>query len=161
MAVRRPLVNITGTIQELPVGDSVAGGGSFAGLLGSLVYSFDTATNGSPASGKVQFNNATPSAATLVYLHETDGLGVNVDQALDSMDIGDNIWVFSTAAQTYHVFKVVAPFTSGASIDSIPVAYMFGTGTLTASEAIGVHLEDVPQVSISKSLGIDMRAYSL
>jgi hypothetical protein len=51
------------------VNASVAGGGARA------VYTFNTTTTATPASGTIRFNNATHMSATQVFVHETPASG--------------------------------------------------------------------------------------
>ena len=121
-----------------------------AGMTGGSPYLFDTSTGGSPATGNIQFNSATPASITIVYIYETDNLGVNVDWRLDNVDGGDIIKVYSLDNATkYHVFQCRGEFASGASIDPIPVTYLYGTGAVfSAGEKVAFMIDSTNMSSI-------------
>ena len=101
-----------------------APGGGF-----SFQYGFSTTTAGSPSTGTIQLNNATPSAATLIYFSETDAHGVSIDAFIDDLAPPDMIMFSNADRSVFHVFQLTGTFVSGAGNDSIPVSYVFGTGT--------------------------------
>ena len=103
------------------------GDGGFA-----FKYAFDTGTGGSPSAGTIQLNNATLGSVTIAYIHETDAAGVAIDYMLDDIQVGDLMMLSNADRSKYLLFEVNAPFTSGASVDSLPVAYKFGTGAVFA-----------------------------
>ena len=119
-----------------------AGGGGGGGDGGfAYKFAFSTNTDGTPTTGQIEYNNATPGSATFLYIYETDSSGVAIDPWLDSFT--DRDWVFiSNADKTkHHTFRLNGIFASGASIDTIPVTYQFGTGTFSGAETIYVSFE--------------------
>ena len=130
----------TGVTATEPVADQITvtinsgGGGGDGGF--AFKYAFDTATNGSPSTGTLQYNNGTPSSATIIYIYETDATSVAIDVWLDSFTVGDWIFLSNADKTKHHTFRVSDRYTSGASIDSLPVTYQFGTGSFTAAETI-------------------------
>ena len=105
-------------------GGSGGGDGGFA-----FKYTFSASTDGTTGMGAgiIQFNNSTPSSATLVYLYEVDGSGVTIDQYIDEVDVGDWLMFSNADKSTFHVFVATSTFTSGPASDAIPMTYKFGT----------------------------------
>lgn len=111
-----------------------AGGGGDGGF--SLPYAFDTATTNTPAAGEIRYDNATPGSATQLFVNETAAASVAVDTYLDGLFKSDYVMVSNADKSKYHVFQLSDNFTSGAGVDTLPVAYLFGVGTFSDSEAI-------------------------
>jgi hypothetical protein len=127
-------VKITGNL-TVTGSASISGGGGDGGF--AFKYTFDTGTGGSPASGNVQLNNATPASATFLYINETDANGILIDNLLDDMVQPDWIMLSNADRSKFHVFTVDGMFVSGATVDPIPVIYQFGTATnFSASETV-------------------------
>ena len=103
------------------------GGGGDGGF--AFKYAFSASTDGTTGmgAGVIQFNNSTPSSATLVYLYEVDGSGVTIDQFIDEVDVGDWLMFSNADKSTFHVFVATSTFTSGPASDAIPMTYKFGT----------------------------------
>jgi hypothetical protein len=101
----------------------IAGDGGF-----SFKYAFDTATSGTPSTGTLQMNNASPQSTILLYIYETDATGTVLDPILDLVNPTDFVMISNQDRSKYHVFQVTLPFVSGASIDSLPVTWLAGTG---------------------------------
>lgn len=125
---------------------TAATGGDSAGLIGqtqwneehtgtagdggfSFRYTFDTGTANDPATGELRMNNATPSAATILYIYEVDATGVANDSILDLINPTDFVMLSNADRSKYHVFQSNAIFTSGSNIDSLPVVWLCGTGS--------------------------------
>jgi hypothetical protein len=108
-----------------------------------MPYTFDTATGGSPATGTIQFNSATPASITTIYLHETDAYGYAVDSRIDSLSGGDMIQIYSVDNEKYMMFQCNGEFKSGASIDPVPVVFLYGSATVfSASEKLFIRIDD-------------------
>lgn len=106
-------------------------------------YSFDTATGGSPATGTFQFNSATPASITTIYVHETDAYGYGIDYRLDNLSGGDIVQIYSVDNQKYMVFTCIGEFKSGASIDPIPVRFLYGSATVfAANEKVFIRIDE-------------------
>jgi hypothetical protein len=110
---------------------------------GGMPYLFEATLNGTPSTGAIRFNSATPASITRLIAYETDALGVNVDWRLDNLNGGDVIIIYSLDNLKYHVFQCNGEFVSAASVDTIPVMYLYGTATLfSASEKIAVRIDE-------------------
>lgn len=108
-----------------------------------MPYAFGTSTGGSPSAGTLQFNSATPANITSIYIHETDGYGYSVDARIDSLSGGDIIQIYSVDSQAYMMFQCTGEFQSSASIDPVPVVFMYGSATVfAAAEKLFVRIDD-------------------
>lgn len=134
-----------------------AGDGGFA-----FKYVFDTGTGGSPATGKIQYNNATPGSATLLYIYETDASSQVIDAILDDMEIGDAIMIANDDKSKFHVFRVNDNFTSGASVDTIPVTYLFGTANFSNADTVYLAFKPGPhETFIGRAMAISKSIFSM
>lgn len=102
-------------------------------------YTWDTGTTAAdPGSGKVRANNASLSAATVLYINETDRLGVNLATYIQTWDDSTTtakgtleiVDLVTPANRTY--FSVTGAITDNGTYDSITVAYLSGSTSLTA-----------------------------
>ena len=104
----------------------------------TLLYKFSTSTSSDPAAGYIRYDNATPSSTHFLYVNEADRDGVNLDNFLDTIAVGDHILIFSEQSEEiFHIFTVAAPFTSAGGVDSIPVNYVVGNSVFSDQDHIG------------------------
>jgi len=81
VAVRKPLVNISGQLQELPAIDI------WALPPGDFSYTFSTTTaDVDPGNGALRLNQATQNTATVIRADLLDALGVDITSFLDTVD---------------------------------------------------------------------------
>lgn len=52
------------------------------GITDLFLYNFETATGAGPSNGCIRLNNATPSAATIIYVHKNDQAGTSINPTL-------------------------------------------------------------------------------
>lgn len=123
--------SVTGAQEWNKAHTGYAGDGGFA-----FKYAFNTGTGSSPATGTIQYNNATLGSVTMMYINETDANGVGIDVYVDEFDVGDWIMLANADKSKYHVFIVSDQFTSEAGVDSLPVTYQFGTALFTNAETV-------------------------
>lgn len=113
------------------------GGGGDGGF--AFKYGFSTSTDGTTGmgTGVIQYNNATPANATMVYIYEVDASGVTIDQFIDEIDVGDWIMFSNADKSIFHVFVATSTFTSGPASDAIPLLYKFGSaGNFSSGDTI-------------------------
>ena len=87
-------------------------------------YRFSTGTGATPSQGYVQLNNADPSLATLVYVHERDNNGLDISLFLNEIVAGTwlNIHDDADAARHYSYDVTDAP-TYTDPVFAIPVSF--------------------------------------
>ncbi len=70
--------------------NSSVSGGAFAGL---GTWRYRTETTSPPASGQIRFNNADPTLATELFMHETNVGGTDVGNFLDLLTAGSLLYI--------------------------------------------------------------------
>ena len=105
----------------------------------TMLYEFSTSLSTTPASGRIDYDNATPSLVTNIYISETDRNGVSVDAYLDAMQPGDYIRIFSETSNTnYHIYIASGVIDySHSGHDTIPVTWVAGNGVFSDAVYIG------------------------
>ena len=115
------------------------------GSLPSVRLTWDTATtDADPGNGKVRLNNATPSAATALYVDNVDAAGASIATVLDR-------WTFSTAvvkgtlriahrtdATKWLEYQVTGTVVDGTGYRKITVTGGTGPGGFTAGDPVAV-----------------------
>lgn len=101
----------------------IAGDGGF-----SFKYSFSTTVGGTPSTGTIRMDNASPESATSLIIYETDATGVVMDAVLDLVNPTDFVMLSNSDRTKYHVYLVPYRFVSGAGVDTLPVRWIAGTG---------------------------------
>jgi hypothetical protein len=129
-------VNSGETDYEVATISAGGGDGGFA-----FKYAFATATTSTPSTGTIQFDNATPSAVTLLYIHDTDASSVVIDAYTDLTEVNDRIIISNADRSKYHVFTIKSDMVSGASVDTYSVTYNFGVGSFSAAEVVYLAME--------------------
>lgn len=118
----------------------IAGDGGF-----SFKYAFDTATGGSPATGTLQLNNATPSSATQMFIYDTDAGGVYIDALTNLINPTDFIMLSNSDKSKHQTFFVILPPSEVGHVDTITFKWLCGTGAgatnFSASEQIFVTIQ--------------------
>jgi len=102
-----------------------------------IEYRFSTGTVAPPASGNVQLNNLTASAATLVWASNTTSLNNDATVALGAITVGSTltIQVQSDSTSLYQYQATGAPTNKG-TYTEIPVSWVkSGTGPAIANNA--------------------------
>jgi hypothetical protein len=104
-------------------------------------YKYDDTVATQPAEGYIRFNNSTPSAATFLYVSETDQTSTDVDSYIDTLGVvGTYIRLVDMDDSTHYlIFRVTGAFSSAGSpeYDPIPVEFVAGSAwTLTDEHEI-------------------------
>lgn len=116
-------------------------GGSTVGATGdiggwAIPFSFGTDTGGTPEDEYIEYNNATPSSTTEVYIDDTDRNGVDLDALLDLIAAGDSIKIFEEGTPTnWHIFTITSAADSG-DFHTFGVTYVAGNGTFANNDSI-------------------------
>ena len=142
---RRELDPVSGTGPAGPAGATGPQGPTGAtgpqgptGQSSSVIeYRFSTGTVAPPASGNVQLNNLTASAATLVWASNTTSLNNDATVALGAITVGSTvtIQVQSDSTSLYQYQATAAPTNKG-TYTEIPVSWVkSGTGPAIANNA--------------------------
>lgn len=127
--------DVTNTSNKRVTGSTLAG---YVGAkaLGPVRYTFDTGTGSGPASGELRLNNATPSSATIIYVHETDANSVGIGAILSEIRYGDRLLVFGAAdSSKFALYKVNGDPVDNGSDRTIPVAHIASNSTLADAAA--------------------------
>ena len=86
----------TGAETALNGGGGMTGGG----------WLFDTTLSGAPASGKFRYDNAVSNLATLVNIHYTNDLGVDLSPLLKTLNAGDNVMFSNADSSNIKMYQV-------------------------------------------------------
>lgn len=105
-------------------------------------YVFDTATaDADPGSGKVRLDNASPAAATKVYIDDLETGGTDVQGWLSTFDDSTSavkgVLVLENIDGEFAMYNVTA-LVEAAGYFKVTVAYLAGAGALTNAEVIAV-----------------------
>src|SRR5215471_9025175 len=98
-------------------------------------YTFVTTITAPPASGSVRLNNATPSAATLMWVAYITGPNNDATVALQAVLSGDDLYLQdqSNSANKYKYHVTGTPVDRGTYIE-YPVSWTTGTGSITNNQ---------------------------
>jgi hypothetical protein len=135
-------------VRFLRAGDDGKGGPP--GIEGPFGYSgikmkFDTDTSDADSgAGKIYFNNATYSSATVVYVDDVDADSVNINAFVDSWDDGSGPisgtilvrHIDDTAV--YAEFDVTGAVTSASTYSKVAVAHTISAGTFADGQLVDV-----------------------
>jgi hypothetical protein len=113
---------------------------NYAAAMPAWVFS-STTTDADPGSGFYRLNNATPSAATVIYLSKTTSSpGTVLDQYLRGLLVGDRIVFQDTLNSIYVTYQINGAITNSTNYVKIPVTYEASSGTPTNGNAFSVNL---------------------
>jgi len=124
--------------QFVPATPTLKGDQGPAGQSSSYIeYRFSTATVAPPASGNVQLNNATASAATLLWASNTTSLNNDATVGLGAITVGSKVTVqVQTDSTSLYQYQVTATPTNHGTYTDIPVSWVkSGTGPAIANNA--------------------------
>src|SRR5215470_9173073 len=112
--------------QFVPATPTIKGDQGPAGQSSSFIeYRFTTATVAPPASGDVQLNNATASAATLLWASNTTSLNNDATVALGAITVGSKITVqVQSDSTSLYQYQVTAAPTNMGTYTEIPVSWV-------------------------------------
>ncbi len=108
----------------------------------SFPYQFDVGIAGSPASGRVQANDADLSAATVLHINETNEDGINISDFLATIDdaLGSTrglIKLFErTVTDKFVVYAISGSLTDNGSDISVPVTLIENSVTSLADNLL-------------------------
>lgn len=127
----------TASWQELP-----ASGFAFD----TFDYAFDTKTTSTdPGSGRLNFNNATPSSVTSVYISQTDANSVDLAHFLGDLTDGSIVRIEDAGDSTIYAKYSITATTDTGAYWNLNVNPTSNSGTIPAnSAAIKVKLEVAP-----------------
>lgn len=125
--------------------DGSNGSNGSNGLDAGLKYTYSTTTTASdPGSGTLRLNNTTLSSATALYISETDADAVSVSAYLASLDdststIKGTLTLRKDGASgVYRIYSVTGTLTDGGAWDTLTIAHVSGSGTLSNSDVVRV-----------------------
>lgn len=94
-------------------------------------YKFDTATSAPPASGTIRLNNATPSSATMLWIHNITNGGTDIRRYLEQIAVGSKLVIQDRDnSANYADYQVAGALTDNTTYWAIPVTYLASGGTL-------------------------------
>jgi hypothetical protein len=102
-------------------------------------YLWDSSTSAPPSAGSINFDNATWSSVTNVWVRDTDAYGVDLTTQLDEIAAGDYIRVFSKNDNSFATFKVTSAADSGV-YHTYGVTHITSTGSLSDAQGIGLSI---------------------
>lgn len=115
------------------------------GLDAAHAYQWSTSTSGDPGTGKISINNATPAAATRVFIADTTVYGGSMTNVINSWDDGTSTTAkgrlkFSRegAAQNFMEFLVTGAVIDQGAYFEIPVSYVNNSGTISSGNDLAV-----------------------
>lgn len=105
-----------------------------------LNYMFNASTAAPPALGTIRLNNATQTAATVLWLNYTtnDSIAINLKTYfLARVKIGDTIYMQDKDVPTkWQLYQVSAAWTDNSTYAALPVVWLAGGSALTAARII-------------------------
>jgi hypothetical protein len=105
-----------------------------------LNYMFNTTTSAPPAAGTIRLNNATQTAATVLWLNYTtnDTIAINLKTYfLARVKVGDTIYLQDKDVPTkWQLYQVSAAWTDNGTYAALPVVWLAGGSALTAARII-------------------------
>jgi hypothetical protein len=105
------------------------------GGMSTAEYTYSTTTTAPPSTGQLRGNNATQSAITAFYLHETNAVGIDITNALKIIATGVKILVQDkTNAANVQYYQTSGPAVDNGAYFTIPVAWT-STGSGSAFTA--------------------------
>src|SRR5215475_11187228 len=113
-----------------------------------LDYRFSTATVAPPASGYVALNNATASAATLIWIHYTTNANNDLTVVIKSLQVGSNLYLQDKSDSTrFAKYQITATPVDNGTYAAVAVTWLSsGTGAaFTNNESIFVGVIAVGQ----------------
>ena len=129
-----------------PQGEGIQGAsGGFGGV--TFDYTFDTTTSTYPPFGSydglIRYNNATPSAATQIFIREIDDYGVSIEAYLRTIDdstsaIKGHVKVTKKSDPAIFHIYTISGSTENNETHTIDVSYLNGNGTFVNSEDVTV-----------------------
>ena len=95
-----------------------------------IPMAFGTGTGGTPSTGEIEYNHATPASATIVYINDTDEVGGDSNSMLGTISTGDVLQIKHINRSTSSIIFVCSgAITQTAGRTHIPVTYdSIGTG---------------------------------
>jgi hypothetical protein len=116
-----------------------------AEALSGLPLTWSTATgNTDPGLAKLAINNASSTAATLLYISETDAEGRAIRNLISSAcegisSVRGQLWIFDlNAPQNFAAFDVTGALVDNGGWDTVPIAHREHGGTLANSASVVV-----------------------
>jgi len=105
------------------------------GGMSTAEYTYSTTLTAPPSTGQLRGNNATQSAITAFYLHETNAVGIDITNALKLIAAGVKILVQDkTNATNVQYYQTSGPAVDNGAYFTIPVAWL-ATGSATPFSA--------------------------
>jgi hypothetical protein len=103
-------------------------------------YLFNATTTTPPAAGTIRLNNATQTAATIIWFNYTtnDAVAVNLKTYfLQRIKIGDTFYIQDKDdISKWQLYKINAAFTDSGTYASVPVTWIAGGSALSAARVV-------------------------
>jgi hypothetical protein len=99
-------------------------------------YNYSSTTSAPPSAGEIRLNNATPSAATSIYVMKVDKWTQDMHTWFSGLTTGNCIWIRKDAgwAANYWQFTLTGPVVDNSTYYTIPVTYTSGVGTIVNAD---------------------------
>lgn len=129
------------------------------GYVAGAAFNFSTTTTDSdPGSGNIRLNNATPSAATIIYVDDLDADGASVGSWIDTFDdsssaVKGQLFLKDGATGAQAVYSVNGSVINGTGYRKIPVAWVENNGALSNGLRLGLTFARTGDVSATSSVG--------
>jgi hypothetical protein len=101
------------------------------------LYQYDNSLGGNPASGFLQLNNATPSAATLLLFNDVDKQANNLSSMFASIANGSTIKI-SKDVSNYWIVKVVSSTSPTLVETDFVITFVSGLGTISNNDIVTI-----------------------
>jgi Chaperone of endosialidase len=106
---------------------------------GVAEYTFSTDTSPPPASGEVQFNNATFSAVTTVWIHNITNNGTDLKRQFETIPIGATIIVQDQGnSANYAKYTVASAPVDNTDYFAFPVTHVASAGSISNNSRAAV-----------------------
>ena len=126
---------------HLVVGFSQTGDAVSPGI--SMLFDTDT-TDSDSGAGKIWFNHATLSSATIAYIDDVDTNAVSINNYVDTFDDststnkGTLVVKKKTNSSVYAQYSVTGAVTSASTYSKVVVSHTFSNGTFSDGDAVDV-----------------------
>lgn len=118
----------------------------------AFVYTFKTATDGTPQAGQIELNNSDPALATEMYIHEIDSNGTDISLFLEYLLVGSwcNLGERDDYQAHHHSYDVTAATNENGQVWTVPLT-LFETvgGAFPNNEKINLVLRFVQSIQPS------------
>jgi hypothetical protein len=110
-------------------------GGTGGGTSGAE-YVFSTNTSAPPSSGQIRFNNATPAAVTVIWVHNVTNAGTDIKRILEGIPVGAKLIIQDKDNSANYADYTVTALVDGGTYWQFSVTFVVGAGTIANQQRV-------------------------